>query len=60
MEYFLFTKGTIPKGLGFSHFDVIHMSWLIIMILALVCCSYHYKHLSPVGKSRWKRPWHCC
>lgn len=55
MEYFLFTKGTIPKGLGFSHFDATHMTWLIIMILTLVCCSYHYKQLSPAGKSRWKK-----
>ena len=55
MEYFLFTKGTIPKGLGFSQFDTVHITWLMIMVFALVYCGYRYKHLSPTGRIRWKK-----
>lgn len=55
MEYFLYTKGTIPKGLGFSHFDTTHILWLLIMAATLVYGCYHYRHLSAEGRSRWKK-----
>ena len=55
MEYFLYTKGTIPKGLGFSHFDMTHILWLLIMAATLLYGCYHYRHLSAEGRSRWKK-----
>jgi len=55
MEYFLYTKGTIPKGLGFSHFDMTHIIWLLVTVFALIYGCRYYKRLSLEGRSRWKK-----
>lgn len=55
MEYFLYTKGTMPKGFGFSHFDMTHLAWLLFAMVVVICSCYHYKRLSMVGRSHWKK-----
>ena len=36
MKYFLDTVDTIKKGLGFSHYDPIHLVWLTLFLIAAV------------------------
>lgn len=43
MEYFLDTVRTIPKGLGFSHYDFCHLMWLTAFVAAVVVCSIIYR-----------------
>ncbi len=55
MDYFLDTVDTIPDGLGFSHFDVIHIVWLSVFVLITVLNCIWYQKLSEKGKGIWKK-----
>ena len=47
MQYWLDTPGTIPEGVGFSHFDSCHMCWLAgFLIFSAAICRF-YRRLSP-------------
>lgn len=55
MEYFWNTSDTIPKGLGFSHFDSFHMGWLGLFLLATVTCCLWYRRMGAKGRGYWRR-----
>ncbi len=42
MQYFWETSGSIQKGVGFSHFDKTHLTWLLLFVIvtAAVCLIY--------------------
>ncbi len=46
MQYFLDTSDTIPKGLGFSHYDATHLTWLAVFLVFTVGCCLLYCRLS--------------
>ena len=50
MEYFLDTVDTIPKGLGFQHFDLCHIQWLLVFVLAAVICSACYRRFDAMKR----------
>ncbi len=55
MEHFWETSGTIEAGHGFSHFDTLHISWLIAMVLILAINALWYRKLGETGKTRWRK-----
>lgn len=55
MEYFLDIVDTVPKGVGFSLYDSIHLTWLAVFaVLTLVCC-FHYRRLSENARGKWRK-----
>lgn len=50
MEYFWETVETIKKGVGYSHFDSVHIAWLVIFIIVTVVTSLLYKKSDEKGK----------
>lgn len=42
-QYFFESSGTIAKGVGFSHFDILHLSWLFVFLLFCGFSCYFYK-----------------
>lgn len=44
MQYFLDTVGTIKKGIGFQHYDLCHILWLLAFAVIVVACSIAYRH----------------
>jgi len=52
MKHFLDTVETIPKGLGFSHWDSTHILWLLAFAAAAVFCTVLYRKSSPEGKKK--------
>lgn len=55
MKYFLETVETIEPGVGFSHYDGIHLTWLgICAALILINCLW-YRKLGTAGRARWKK-----
>ena len=55
MQYFLDTTGTIESGVGFKHFDVLHILWLAFFIaLTIVSCVW-YKNMQAKGRNRWRK-----
>ena len=55
MEYFFKTTESIPEGVGFTHFDMLHISWLVVFLLVVVANIVLYRKLADAGKKRWKR-----
>lgn len=43
MQYFLDTTGTIPPDVGFTHFDALHICWLIFAVVFTAAVSFIYK-----------------
>ena len=50
MEYFFETVETIPKGVGFKHFDACHLTWLLCFLLLTVSACLLYRRLAPKGR----------
>ncbi len=42
---FFKTKGTIPDGVGFSTFDITHITWILFGTLLCIAACYFYKKL---------------
>lgn len=55
MQYFLDTTGTIPEGVGFQHFDTLHLTWLAFAIIFITLLSISYKKQSPEKRSKTRR-----
>lgn len=55
MEHFLDTVETIKAGLGFSLFDLQHLTWLTVFFLTVVACCRSYRKLSVEGRARWRK-----
>ena len=54
MRYFLDTVETIPDGVGFSHFDGLHLAWLTgFLLFAIFSCAYYRRH--PEHRTRIRR-----
>ena len=55
MEYFCETVETIRKGVGFAHFDLTHILWLVTLVVVCMGCCLVYCRLSEQGKKimRW-------
>lgn len=54
MKYFLDTAGTIPDGLGWEHFDPIHIAWLSVLVISAVVCSVLYRKSSAEKRKIWR------
>lgn len=46
MNYFFEVVETIEDGVGFSHFDITHISWLVAFVAFTTVCTLIYKKLS--------------
>lgn len=54
MRYFLDTTDTIPHGVGFPQFGILHLIWLCIFVALTVVCCIWYRKLDERGKKRWR------
>ncbi len=50
MKYFWETTGSIPEGVGFSHFEPCHIAWLVAFVLLTVTASLVYRKLAPKAR----------
>lgn len=55
MQYFLDTTETIPDGVGFSQFSVLHLVWLAIFIVVTIGNCIWYRRLGDLGKGHWRK-----
>lgn len=54
MQYFMDTTETIPSGVGFAQFDILHLSWLVIFLFIVSCSIIWYRQLAEKGRRIWK------
>lgn len=50
MNMFFKTKDNIPEGLGFSTFDLTHITWLLVAVILCVGACLIYKRLGARGQ----------
>lgn len=50
MEYWFDTVETIPEGLGFAHYDMVHLSWLIGGAVFMLLLSRLYRACLPAKR----------
>ena len=55
MEYFLETTETIIDGVGFSHYSLIHIAWLVLFAGVTIANVIYYKKASPEKRSQWRK-----
>lgn len=55
MQYFMDTTETIVNGVGFSHYDSLHVAWLVFFAVIVVFNCLWYRRLSVSGRRRWKK-----
>lgn len=55
MEYFWCTSENIPKGLGFSHFGVLHLCWLALMVVLIAGSCLLYRRAGSRGRGIWRK-----
>lgn len=55
MEYFWYTEEIIPDGLGFSHFDGFHLTWLAAGVIAIMLSSLLYRKLDAKNRGIFRK-----
>ncbi len=55
MKYFLDTVRTIAPGLGFSLFDGVHLTWLVLSVVCVVAGAWHYRRLDEHQRELWRK-----
>ena len=55
MNYFFDTTETIPSGVGFSVFGVLHLGWILFFLVTVIANCILYKKLGEVGRDRWRK-----
>jgi len=55
MQYFLDTTETVVSGLGFSHFDAMHFTWLALFLVIVIINCVYYRKLEDKGRSIWRK-----
>lgn len=55
MQYFLDTTETIPNGVGFPQFGLLHFVWLLFFVGVTFICFIYYKKFSEKGRQIWKK-----
>ncbi|MBR6682832.1 MAG: hypothetical protein IKL38_00645 [Firmicutes bacterium] len=54
MKYFLETSDTIQEGLGFSHFDSLHIAWLLVFAAVTIMCCFLYCKLGENSRKKMR------
>lgn len=55
MTYFMHTTETIPDGVGFSHYGLLHFVWLFLFVVLVVGNCLWYRKMNQMRRSRWKK-----
>ena len=55
MQFFLETVETVAEGIGFAHYDGLHLIWLALSVVIIGLNSIWYRRLGWTARSRWKK-----
>lgn len=55
MDNFWCTSDNIPKGLGFVHFDSLHLTWLAVGVIVIALNCIWYRKLGSRGREVWRK-----
>ncbi len=52
MQYFLYTSGTIPDGLGWTHYSALHLAWLAVAVVFIIAVTLLYRRADEQHRRR--------
>lgn len=55
VEFFMHTTETVPAGVGFFHFDGLHLAWLVAFAAVTIANCFLFRKLDEKGKKRWQK-----
>lgn len=55
MDFFFEVVETVPKGVGFTHFDRLHAGWIAAFIAVSIVSAFHYRKLGVNGRNTWRK-----
>lgn len=55
LEYFWYTSDNIPKGLGFAHYDSLHIGWLAACVGITFLNCLLYRKLGKRRRGTWRK-----
>lgn len=55
MSYFWDTQEIIPSGVGFQHYDAVHLGWLMVLVLATLVNCIWYGKMQERGRRNWEK-----
>lgn len=55
MEHFLETTETIIEGVGFTHYDFLHIVWLILFAAVTIANIIYYRKATSEKRSQWRK-----
>ena len=55
MEHFLETTETIIEGVGFTHYDFLHILWLILFAAVTIANIIYYRKATSEKRSQWRK-----
>lgn len=55
MDYFWYSRETIPAGVGFKLYDKTHLGWLFAMLITFAVCCVLYRFLSESNRLKFRR-----
>lgn len=58
-SYWLETTGSIKKGVGFSHFDALHLGWLAVFAVFTMALCLYYRRQDAAGRGRLRKGMAC-
>ena len=55
MEHFLETTETIIEGVGFTHYDFLHILWLILFATVTITNIIYYRNATSEKRNQWRK-----
>lgn len=55
MNYFMDTTETIPAGVGFAQYDIVHIIWLLAFAAITIANCIWYLKMGEHGRQRWRK-----
>ena len=55
MEHFLETTETIIEGVGFTHYDFLHILWLILFATVTIANIIYYRNATSEKRNQWRK-----
>ena len=55
MKYFMDTTETVTSGVGFSHYGLLHVTWLFAFVIITVLSCIWYCRAGVTERNRWKK-----
>lgn len=54
MQYFMDTTETVPAGVGFAHYDLLHVLWLALFLVVTIISVAAYRKMSLKARRAWR------